>query len=112
LPAEWVGQAFVEQEEGNYCLRDEAREPVTFLEQDIRSAAPAGPFHLVLCRNTVFTYFELDLQQECLARIGERLAPGGALVIGKHETLPGRSSGWTVWSRKLGVYRMGQTLLS
>lgn len=107
LPREWVERAFVLRE-GNYRLHDELRAGVTFLEQDIRSTAPAGPFHLILCRNAVFTYFGLDLQQECLVRIGERLALGGALVIGKHETLPGRFSGWTAWSRKLGVYRMGQ----
>lgn len=61
---------------------------ITFLVQDLRKEAPAGPFDLVLCRNVAFTYFDVPLQREVLARIESVLAPGGELVIGKGERLP------------------------
>lgn len=68
--------------------RDALRARITFLVQDLRTEAPEGPFELVLCRNVAFTYFDVPLQREVLARIRSRLAPGGELVIGKGEKLP------------------------
>jgi chemotaxis protein methyltransferase CheR len=64
------------------------RKNITFLHQDVRTDMPEGPFDLVFCRNLVFTYFAPALQQTILARIGERLAPQGYLVIGAKEHLP------------------------
>jgi chemotaxis protein methyltransferase CheR len=105
LPQEWLTLAFVPTEEG-LCLRAEYREVVTFLQQDLRETAPAGPFHLILCRYLVFTYFDEALQREILCRMTERLIPGGALVIGATETLPEDMSGLVLWSkRRLGIYR-------
>jgi chemotaxis protein methyltransferase CheR len=68
--------------------RDALRARITFLVQDLRDEAPAGPFELVLCRNVAFTYFDVPVQREVLARIHSVLAPGGELVIGKGEALP------------------------
>lgn len=34
------------------------------------------------------TYFDPSLQQEVLKRIDDWLLPGGALVVGVHESLP------------------------
>jgi chemotaxis protein methyltransferase CheR len=105
LPQEWLARAFVPAGE-EYCLRPDYRETVTFLQQDIRETAPAGPFHLILCRYLVFTYFDDALQQETLRRMTQRLVPGGALVIGVLETLPEGVSGLESWSkRQVGVYR-------
>jgi chemotaxis protein methyltransferase CheR len=105
LPKEWRASAFVPTAEG-FCLRPDYREAVTFVQQDIRETAPPGPFHLILCRYLVFTYFDDVLQRETLQRMTERLVPGGALVIGAVETLPEEVSGLASWSkRQLGVYR-------
>jgi chemotaxis protein methyltransferase CheR len=68
--------------------REALRARITFLVQDLRKETPAGPFDLVLCRNVAFTYFDVPLQREVLARIESVLAPGGELVIGKGESLP------------------------
>ena len=57
---------------------------------------PEGPFDLILCRNLVFTYFDEAAQRDALRRLLERLCPGGALVIGSHETLP-HGSGLASW---------------
>jgi chemotaxis protein methyltransferase CheR len=87
LPPEWVQTAF-EPANDELCLRAEFREPVEFLQQDIRDAMPGGPFHLILCRNLVITYFDIELQARLLKDILDRLSGGGWLVIGAHEELP------------------------
>jgi len=87
LPPEWVAQAFSPRD-GELCLRPELREGLDFRCEDLRQRMPEGPFHLVLCRNVAFTYFAPPVQREVLARLLERLAPGGLLVIGAHESLP------------------------
>lgn len=87
LPQDWVRAAF-DTVDGSFCLRSEFRVGVTLTRQDVRRDMPPGPFDLILCRNLVFTYFELDLQAALLSRMLERLHRGGYLVLGGHETLP------------------------
>jgi chemotaxis protein methyltransferase CheR len=104
LPAEWVKSGFISSGD-RYCLRDELKGQVSFNIEDIRRGMPRGPFHLVLCRNLAFTYFDEALQREVLDRVVERIVPGGALVIGAHETLPKGGTGLVVWSKQHGIYR-------
>jgi chemotaxis protein methyltransferase CheR len=92
LPEAWRQQAFALRE-GELCLREPFREGVAFRRQDLRARMPAGPFDLVLCRNLAFTYFDLPLQRRVLAGLRRRLAPGGFLVIGSHESLPDGGAG-------------------
>ena len=86
-------------------VRPRFRQLVTVVEHDIRDAAPNGPFDIVLCRNLAFTYFDLSLQREVAARLARSLKPGGALVLGSHETLPEGAHGFVPWCSRLGVYR-------
>jgi chemotaxis protein methyltransferase CheR len=88
------------------CLRAAYREPVEFLRQDLRTAAPAGPFDLVLCRNIVFTYFAEGLQAEVGHRLARSLRPGGALVVGAHEA-PALDE-LEPWPQARGVWRRRQ----
>ncbi|MEW6544731.1 MAG: protein-glutamate O-methyltransferase CheR [Nitrospirota bacterium] len=104
LPASWLDQAFV-RVAGGFSLRDELRKAVTFVRQDLRKEAPEGPFHLILCRNLAFTYFDLEVQRAVLDRILSRLAPGGALVIGSLESLPEVGEALEPWSARCGVFR-------
>lgn len=87
LPPVWVALGF-EPHDDRYTIRPAYREAVHFLQQDIRQAMPAGPFHLILCRNLVLTYFAEPLQRKIVAQIGDRLVAGGILVVGKHESMP------------------------
>ena len=104
LPAEWRAQAFVASGE-ELCLKDEYHAAVTFLVQDLRESVPDGLFQLILCRNLAFTYFDEASQRETLERLTNKLTPGGALIIGKLESLP--EGEWKVepWSVHMGVYR-------
>jgi chemotaxis protein methyltransferase CheR len=105
LPTEWASRAFTLTDEGEQCLTPEFREDITFRCQDLRADLPPGPFHLVFCRNVAFTYFAPPLQHEVLARLMERLVPGGLLVIGAHESLPEGPTGLERLAGALPVFR-------
>lgn len=105
VPAEWLKRAFRAGAE-QYCLDRTYCSKVEFRAEDIRLARPGGGYHMVLCRNTAFTYYDEALQQEVLARIRASLCPGGALVLGMHERLAAGAPGFTPWGDgKLPVYR-------
>jgi chemotaxis protein methyltransferase CheR len=104
LPEDVLAAALAPAADG-FCVREAFRGPVTFEEQDLRVTAPDHRFHLVLCRNLAFTYFDDALQRETLRRIEESLWPEGALVIGRRERLPDGVSGFEPWGREAEIYR-------
>ena len=104
LPEKWLSQAF-KRTNNQYCLYPKFREKVNFISQDIRLARPDGLFHMVLCRNLAFTYFDISLQKEVLKRIFDSLLDGGALVIGNHESLPEEVTYFRTWISNMGIYR-------
>ncbi len=104
LPESLCAQAFDHTAEG-FRIKPEFREPVTFLVQDIRKAAPEETFALILCRYLAFTYFDETLQRHTLQRLVERMRKGGVLVVGNNETLPSGEFGLIPWSENEGVYR-------
>ncbi|MFQ5570237.1 MAG: CheR family methyltransferase [Rhodothermales bacterium] len=104
LPAGWIDAAFSSIDE-TYCIRGAYRTGITWAQQDIRRTMPEGPFHLILCRNIVFTYFDDALQRACLARMADRLLPGGFLVLGKHESLPDPTTRFSAWNRQEDIYQ-------
>ncbi len=106
LPPDWWEAAF-RRRNNDYCLRSGYRSAVVFRCQDLRSRLPPQRFDLILCRNLVFTYFSMELQQQLLERLQQLLQPGGALVIGAHESLPGSATGLTPWQGALGIFRHG-----
>jgi chemotaxis protein methyltransferase CheR len=107
LPDPLRAAAF-ERRGGLHCLRPEWRANVSFAQQDLRAEMPEGPFDLVLCRNLAFTYFAPALQAQVLDRLVTHLAPGGALAIGLHETLPEMSQ-LAPWPGVRCAYRRGFT---
>lgn len=100
LPANLRAHAF---EDG--CLRREYREPVQFLQHDVRDGAPDGPFDLTLCRNLVFTYYADDVQREIRRHLVRSVRAGGALVVGAHEAVPDARDEVVAWPGARGVYR-------
>ncbi|HSA88003.1 MAG TPA: CheR family methyltransferase [Nitrospira sp.] len=108
LPESWRAQGFDHTAEGS-LIKAEFREPVTFLNQDIRHVIPRETFHLILCRYLALTYFDASLQSDTLQRLVERMAPGGVLVVGKGERLPNDDFGLIPWSEKECVYRRAPT---
>ncbi|MEK8126075.1 CheR family methyltransferase [Methylocystis sp. IM4] len=90
VPAHWRKAAF-RTGDSRYCVHAKYREGIDFRLQDIRAEIPPGPFDLILCRNLVFTYFDLEQRRELLGRIAGALREEGYLVIGAHEKLPDES---------------------
>ena len=104
LPAEWRSSAFDERE-GLFCLRPEFHTAVRFQLQDMRRELPPGPFHLVLCRNLAFTYFDEVGQRKAVKNLAARMTRGGILLLGKHEQLPADSREFETLSAHLAIYR-------
>ena len=104
LPPEWRERSFARRGP-LFCLAAEFRRNVRFLLQDIRQSMPDGPFNLILCRNLVFTYFEETLQRRITGELADRLRPGGSLVLGSHESLPRKITGFRLTDAKLPIYR-------
>jgi chemotaxis protein methyltransferase CheR len=88
MPIDLITQAFFRKKE-LFCIKKQYKERVQFMQQDIRNTLPDSTFNLILCRNLVFTYFSRELQKEIINKIILCLKPGGALIIGSHEKLPG-----------------------
>jgi chemotaxis protein methyltransferase CheR len=103
LPADLRTQGFAE-EDGTWILRDRFR-AVDFVQQDLREAMPDGPFDLILCRNVVLTYYQPPLRDVLLARIVDRLRPGGALVVGAHESPPPGTRDLVAWPGTRAICR-------
>ena len=106
LPEGWCERAF-KLRDGKWCLKPEFKTAVAWLRQDIRQAAPDGPFDLVFCRNLAFTYFDEAQQRNVMARISHVLRPGGALVLGAHETLVNNAPGFIPWPGARHIWRSG-----
>lgn len=104
LPEDWRNQAF-EPSNTNYCLKPRYQAGIHFVQQDIRQTQPDEAFHLILCRNSVLTYFDEALQKQVLANIVSHLTDGGGLVVGEHERLPDEHIGLEDWLPNLGIYR-------
>jgi chemotaxis protein methyltransferase CheR len=88
-----------------YRVRTRLRERVSWRCQDVRDTTPEGLFDLILCRNLVLTYFDQELQLEVMPRVLEVLRPGGALVIGSHESLTPYDLGCDHWGGPLPIFR-------
>ncbi len=104
LPDSWLKSAFTQQNT-EYCLEPRLRNKASFIRHDIRDRLTTGPFHIIFCRNMVFTYFDKALQHEMLDYIHHTLVDGGALVIGGHESLPDGFSGFEQWSKQRAIFR-------
>jgi chemotaxis protein methyltransferase CheR len=73
----------------NHLLKDHVKENIEFLNQDVREEMPQIFFNIIACRNLVFTYYDLNLQRKLFQRLIKKLLPGGILILGKNESLPG-----------------------
>jgi len=108
LPEEFVQQAF-ERPGKYYMIRRPFTENIVFVRQDIREHIPEERFHLILCRNLVFTYFDDALQRGIFEKISEKLIPGGFLVIGIHESLPRIAQDFVSYEKIPGIYQKARS---
>lgn len=77
------------EERAPFTIAPDVRRLVRFERRDLLAQLPpAGPHHLILCRN-VLIYFDRETQERLFEHFHRALAPGGFLVLGKVETLLG-----------------------
>ena len=105
LSRDWVEAGFTREGE-RYRIRPPIQEPVEFGQADLLEEIPPGPFHLILCRNLLLTYFDEPTAARGLERMLASLAKGGALVVGSHEEPP-TCRDWPLerWIRAEPIYR-------
>lgn len=79
---------------GSFRIVPEVRDMVKFRHLDLRTAVWPMPndLHAIFCRN-VSIYFADDERMDLLNRLAQYLRPGGWLVMGNGEILPGVPSG-------------------
>ena len=104
LPEEFLRLCFTQKQE-SYCLNSEYQQSVEFRLHDVREPPPHEAFHLILCRNLVFTYYTESLQLNILQQLHNSLAHNGALIIGAHELLPTSQTLFQFSHRSLGIYK-------
>lgn len=62
--------------------------PVRWLQHHLLDPPPTGPFHMILLRYNLLTYYQGPRLKSAFDRILGVLAPGGCLVVGSHEKPP------------------------
>ncbi|HEX6574904.1 MAG TPA: protein-glutamate O-methyltransferase CheR [Gemmatimonadaceae bacterium] len=78
-------------EHGMHSVSPEIRKLVAFDQRDLlERASPGGRFHMIVCRNVII-YFTRETQESLFETFHDLLLPGGFLVLGKVETLLGKS---------------------
>ncbi len=96
--------AFTQQDE-KYCLKPKYQQDIEFKCHDVRHHFPDKTFNVILCRNLVFTYFDIKLQECVLANFRRHLTPNGLLIIGVHERLPKDTTRFIALNETLGIYK-------
>ena len=77
--------------DGLHTATDDIRKLVVFQRSDLLDGSRAeSRFHLIVCRNVII-YFRRETQQWLFERFHDLLLPGGFLVLGKVESLMGKS---------------------
>jgi chemotaxis methyl-accepting protein methylase len=88
-PAVW--QRYFPLENGLHTVAPEIRNLVSFeLHDMLTGSGPGGRLHMIVCRNVVI-YFTRETQERLFESFHDLLQPGGFLVLGKVETLLGKS---------------------
>ena len=78
-------------EHGMHSVSPQIRKLVAFEKRDLlEGSGPGGRVHLIVCRNVII-YFTRSTQEWLFEQFHDLLLPGGFLVLGKVETLLGKS---------------------
>lgn len=86
-----VREKYFPLDHGMYTVAPEIRSLVAFERRDLLDGGgPGGRMHLIVCRNVII-YFTRDTQERLFERFHDLLLPGAFLVLGKVETLLGKS---------------------
>ena len=100
LPAHRLVRHF-EKQDDNFVLTARIRQMVRWRRVNLmEDLSPLGPFDLVFCRNVLGGLLE-SARTRVLGSLGQVLAPGGCLVLGRNDEAPAL----TASSEHAGLYR-------
>ncbi len=107
VPADMQAAYFQPQRGGRrMCVRRDRLPLIRWQRHDLLDPLPEpGPFHLILLRNNLLTYYQGASLRAALERIVAGLVAGGFLVIGAREQLPPATAGLTTVPSSPWVYR-------
>ena len=92
LPASWRASYFKATNPSTYAISDLLREGTRWkLHNLLSDDPPEMDFHIILLRNNLLTYYTEEVQRPAFRNVVRSLKPGGLLIIGAHERLPGES---------------------
>lgn len=94
----------VRTQEGSFIIDPALRRHTRFMQINLNSTLPAiGKFHVIFLRN-VMIYFDNDTKRKVVARMLEKLRPGGYFIVGHSESLNGINE--TLKTVKPTIYRL------
>jgi chemotaxis methyl-accepting protein methylase len=106
VPAEARARFFRPAGKANFRIIEELQEGIRWRVHDLTSdVPPAKDFHIVFLRNNLLTYYRNEIVEAALPAIVDSLAPGGYLVIGRKEKLPGFPEGFIPHATVSCLYR-------
>jgi len=95
IPAEAKTRFFRPAGRASFRVVDALPEGIRWKLHDLTAdPPPARDFHIIFLRNNLLTYYRDEIVKESLPAIVGSLAPGGILVIGQKERLPGFLKGF------------------
>jgi chemotaxis methyl-accepting protein methylase len=71
-----------------FQVKDPLKKNISWQVHHLLSDPPDQNFDIVFLRNSVLTYYEENPKKKALENVLSRLAPGGILIIGSHESIP------------------------
>jgi chemotaxis protein methyltransferase CheR len=94
----------VRAQEGTFLIAPELRRHTRFMQVNLNTTLPElGRFHVIFLRN-VMIYFDNDTKRKVVARLVDKLRPGGYLIVGHSESLNGINE--TVRMVKPTIYQL------
>jgi chemotaxis protein methyltransferase CheR len=94
----------VRSQEGSFMIAPELRRHTRFIQVNLNNTLPEiGKFHVIFLRN-VMIYFDNETKRRVVARLIEKLRPGGYFIVGHSESLNGINE--TVKPVKPTIYRL------
>jgi chemotaxis protein methyltransferase CheR len=76
-----------------WCIRPELKTGIDWECRDFTVGKwSPGPFDIIFLRNNLLTYYKDPERNAALKKVIETLVPGGVLIIGAHESLPGNNA--------------------
>lgn len=73
-----------------YIIHSCAKAPIRWQVHDLLTPISAGPFHIIMLRNNLLTYYKGTKKEDAFQMILDRLIPGGYMMVGSHENLPSK----------------------